>query len=332
MAATMRYVEMTASGEAEVLALAQAERPTPGHEQVLIRVLAAGINRPDIAQRRGLYPPPADASPVLGLEVAGEVAAVGAGVTRWAPGDRVCALVHGGGYAEYAVAHQGHCLPIPSGMDPASAAALPETYFTVWANVFRMGRLESGQSLLVHGGSSGIGTTAIGLAKAFGATVLTTAGSERKCAACVELGADLAIDYKEQDFEAEVRRFTEGRGVDVILDMVGGTYLMRNLRCLARDGRLVHIATMQGAKVDGVDLREIMKRRAVVTGSMLRPRTTEEKAIIANDLRERVWPLLDSGRLKPVIDRVFAFEDVIDAHRYLESGDHIGKIVLRMSG
>lgn len=326
----MRYVQMSGAGGPEVLSLGDMQAPQAGPQQVLIRVLAAGVNRPDLAQRQGFYPPPADASPILGLEVAGEIAAVGEGVVNWKVGDRVCALVHGGGYAEYALAHESHCLPWPKGFDAIRAAALPETFFTVWANVFRMGALAPGETLLVHGGSSGIGTTAIQIAKALGAAVFVTAGSASKCEACVKLGADLAINYREQDFEAEIRERTGKRGVDVILDMVGGAYLPKNLRCLALDGRIVMIATMQGAKVDGVDLREIMKRRARLTGSMLRPRSIAEKGEIARDLREHVWPLLDACRVAPVIERVFAFEDIAKAHAELEVGSHVGKIMLRL--
>ncbi|MDZ4081118.1 NAD(P)H-quinone oxidoreductase [Hydrocarboniphaga sp.] len=326
----MRYVKMSGAGGPELLSLDQMQAPQAGPQQVLIRVLAAGVNRPDLAQRQGLYPPPADASPILGLEVAGEIAAVGEGVTQWKAGDRVCALVHGGGYAEYALAHESHCLPWPKGFDAIRAAALPETFFTVWVNVFGMGALAPGETLLVHGGSSGIGTTAIQIAKALGSRVFVTAGSASKCEACVKLGADAAIHYREQDFEAEIRELTGKRGVDVILDMVGGAYLPKNLRCLALDGRIVMIATMQGAKVDGVDLREIMKRRARLTGSMLRPRSVAEKGEIAADLREHVWPLLNAGRVAPVIERVFAFEDIAKAHAALEAGSHVGKIMLKL--
>ncbi len=327
---SMRYVLAREAGGPEVLSIATGERPQPMARQVLIRVMAAGVNRPDLAQRQGAYPPPEDASPILGLEVAGEVVAVGEQVAQWKIGDRVCALTHGGGYAEYVSVHETHCLPWPKGFDAIRAAALPETYFTVWANVFQLGRLTAGEAFLVHGGSSGIGTTAIQLAKAFGATVYATAGTAAKCEACRQLGADHVIDYRQQDFEAEIKRIGGGRGVDVILDMVGGGYLMKNVRSLAMDGRIVMIATMQGPKME-VDLRQIMKRRASLTGSMLRPRTLAEKGRIAAELREQVWPLLESGRCAPLIEAVFELEQVEQAHRRLEDGAHIGKIMLRVA-
>lgn len=328
----MRYIAFDAPGEPEVLSLRQGPRPRPGAGQVLIRVLAAGVNRPDIAQRQGAYPPPADASPILGLEVAGIVAALGEGASGWAVGDAVCALTHGGGYAEYCVADARHCLPWPRGYDALQAAALPENHFTVWSNVFQLGELARGESLLVHGGSSGIGTTAVQLGREFGATVYTTAGSADKCAACVKLGATLAIDYRQQDFEAVLREARAGGGIDVILDMVGGSYTPRNLRLLAMDGRLVQIATLQGAKVEQFDLREIMKRRARLTGSTLRPRTPAQKAAIAAALREQVWPVLDAGRCGPLIHQVFELADVAEAHRVMESSAHIGKLMLRVAG
>lgn len=324
----MRYVQIRESGGPEVLAIGQTARPEPAPGQVLIRVLAAGVNRPDIAQRQGLYPPPRDASPILGLEVAGEVVALGAGAQRWRLGDRVCALTHGGGYAEFVAVAEAHCLRWPAGYDAIRAAVLPETYFTVWANLFQMAALAPGERLLVHGGSSGIGTTAIQLGRAFGATVYATAGSAAKCAACERLGAAAAIPYRERDFEAEIGRLTDGRGVDVILDIVGGPYLPRNLRCLALDGRIAQVATQLGARVDGVDLREIMKRRARLMGSMLRPRSTAEKATIAAELEQHVWPRLDRGEIAPVVEQVFRFDAVAEAHRMMESGGHIGKLVL----
>ncbi|MCC7460873.1 MAG: NAD(P)H-quinone oxidoreductase [Gammaproteobacteria bacterium] len=329
--ASMQHVTLAAPGGPEVMRLVRGPCPRAGTGEVLIRVQAAGVNRPDLAQRAGRYPPPADASPILGLEVAGEVAACGAGVERLRVGERVCALTNGGGYAEYCVVPAGQCLPWPRDYDAIRAAALPETHFTVWANLFQAGALAAGRMALVHGGTSGIGVTAIRLAKAFGATIYATAGTDAKCAACLELGADAAINHRTQDFAAEIGRLTAGRGVDVILDMVGAGYFNRNLACLASDGRLVIIAFLQGAKVASADLGPILMRRLVVTGSTLRPRTPAEKAAIAAELRSRVWPLLDAGRCAPVIHRVFALTDVIDAHRQLEAGEHIGKIVLRVA-
>jgi NADPH2:quinone reductase len=289
------------------------------------------VNRPDLAQRAGRYPPPAGASPILGLEVAGEVVACGATVTTVRAGERVCALSNGGGYAEYCTVPASQCLPWPRGYDALRAAALPETHFTVWANLFQAGGLAAGKTALVHGGTSGIGVTAIRLAKAFGATLYTTAGTDEKCAACLELGADAAINHRKHDFAAEISRLTSGRGVDVILDMVGAGYFNRNIASLARDGRLVIIAFLQGAKVENADLGPILQKRLVVTGSTLRPRTTAEKAAIAAELRARVWPLLDAGRCTPVIHAVFPLADVVGAHRLLESGTHIGKIVLEVA-
>ncbi len=328
---TMRCVQMQNHGGPEVLRLQTAPIPQPGAGQVLIRVQAAGVNRPDIAQRQGLYPPPPGASPMLGLEVAGEVVGVGDGAVGFEPGDAVCALTPGGGYAEYCVAPASHCLLWPRGYNAVRAAALPETFFTVWANVFDMAQLTAGESLLVHGGSSGIGTTAIQLAHAFGATVYATAGNAEKCAACERLGATRAIDYRREDFEAVLADVTNKRGVDVILDMVGGDYLMRNLRSLALDGRLVHIATQKGAKIDGFDLIQVMKRRARITGSMLRPRSVADKAAIAAALGEKVWPLLNAGRCAPLIHAVLPLSEVAEAHRMMEAGEHIGKLVLRVA-
>jgi len=327
----MRYIELASPGGPEAMSLRSGPRPAPAAGQVLIRVQVAGVNRPDIAQRQGLYPPPADASPLLGLEVAGEVAALGAGVEAWKIGDAVCALTHGGGYADYCVADARHCLRWPRGYDALRAAALPENHFTVWSNVFQLGALAAGETLLVHGGSSGIGTTAIQLGREFGASVYTTAGSAEKCAACVALGADMAIDYRSQDFEAVVREARGSRGVDVILDMVGGSYTPRNLRLLAMDGRLVQIATLESPKVANFDLRELMKRRARITGSMLRPRTPEQKAVIAAALRQQVWPVLDAGRCGPLVHQVFDLADAAEAHRIMESSAHIGKLMLRVA-
>lgn len=327
----MRYIQATAAGGPEVLRPAERELPRPHAGEVLIRVLAAGVNRPDVAQRQGSYPPPPDASPVLGLEVAGEIAALGEGVEQLALGERVCALVHGGGYAQFCVAPAVLCLPWPRGYDAIRAAALPETYFTVWANVFMQGRLARGESLLVHGGSSGIGVTAIQLARAFaGGLVFATAGSPEKCAACLRLGADHAIDYRREDFEALVREHTGGRGVDVVLDMVGAPYLPRNLRCLATDGRVLQIATLEGHRVDGLDLRQLMRRRLTITGSMMRPRSVAEKAAIADALRATVWPQLEAGRCAPVIHAVFPLEQAAAAHALMETSAHIGKIMLRV--
>ncbi|CEJ12272.1 Phthiocerol synthesis polyketide synthase type I PpsC [bacterium YEK0313] len=326
---TMRHVAVTAPGGPDVLRLEEGPRPEPAPGEVLIRVIAAGVNRPDIRQREGAYPPPPGASPIIGLEIAGEVVALGEGVTGWRIGDRACALVAGGGYADYCTAPAPQCLPIPGDLSFVEAAALPETFFTVWVNVFERGGLTAGESILVHGGSSGIGTTAIQLAKAFGARVLATAGGQEKCAFCVALGADAAIDYRSEDFVAAVSTLTEGRGVDMVLDMVGGAYANRNLACLAPDGRLVQIATMQGAEAQ-VDLGRIMRNRLSVTGSTLRPRPVAVKAAIAAALADKVWPLLAARRLAPVIHKVFPLADVAEAHRLMETSRHLGKIVLQV--
>ena len=328
---TMKRIGTTGAGEPDVMMLEDAPMPLPKADEILIRVQAAGINRPDIQQRKGLYPPPKDASPVLGLEVAGIVASLGAGVTGWREGDRVCALVNGGGYADYCVAPAEQCLAWPDGYDAVRAAALPETFFTVWANLFIHGRLAAGETVLVHGGSSGIGTTAIQLAREFGAVVLVTVGSAEKAAACVRLGALHAINYKEQDFVEEVQRLTDGRGVDVVLDIVGGSYLHRNLACLAKDGREVIVAVQGGTRDPDFDMRMVMMKRLTITGSTMRPRTTAEKGAIAAALREKVWPALDAGRCAPVIHKVFPMAQVAAAHRLMESGLHIGKIVLTMT-
>jgi NADPH2:quinone reductase len=294
-------------------------------------VLAAGVNRPDVAQRSGSYPPPPGASPLLGLEVAGEVASLGAEVTTLRLGDRVCALTNGGGYAEYCVAPGPQCLPWPSGYDAAHAAALPETYFTVWANLFQGGRLAAGERALIHGGSSGIGVTAIQLAREFGATVYVTAGSDDKCAACIELGATAAINYRTQDFVEEIVRLTGKRGVDVVLDMVGAPYLQRDLRVLAMDGRLVLIAFLEGSKVEKFDFVTVMTKRLTITGSTMRPRTTAQKGAIAAALREKVWPVLDAGRCGPVIYATFPLAEAAAAHALMESSAHVGKIMLRVA-
>jgi NADPH2:quinone reductase len=328
---TMRIIGVAAAGGPEVLRPDTAEVPVPRADEVLIRVEVAGVNRPDVAQRSGAYPPPPGASPILGLEVAGEVVAIGAAVDAFRVGDRVCALANGGGYAEYCVAPQAQTLPWPSGYDALRAGALPETYFTVWANLFMAGRLAAGESVLVHGGTSGIGVTAIQLAAAFGATAYATAGSDEKVAACTRLGAAAAINYRTQDFGAEIKTLTGGRGVDVILDMVGASYFPRNVRALALDGRLVIIAFLGGSKVEAMDLAPIMTRRLTVTGSTMRPRTTAQKGAIADALRERVWPLLDAGRCGPVIHATFPLEQAGAAHALMESSAHIGKIMLTVA-
>jgi NADPH:quinone reductase len=294
---------------------------------VLIRVAAAGVNRPDVFQRRGRYAPPPGASDIPGLEVSGIVETLGPGVTRWRVGDAVCALVTGGGYAEFCVAPGPQCLPVPRGMDLVTAGALPETFFTVWTNVFQRGRLQQNESLLVHGGSSGIGTTAIQLAKAMGARVFATAGSAEKCAACERLGAERAINYRDADFVAVVRDLTGGRGVDVVLDMVGGDYFARNIDVLAVEGRLVEIATLHGVKAE-LNIQTIMGRRLTVTGSTLRPRPVADKAIIAAQLHERVWPLLESHAVAPIVHATFPLRDAAAAHRMMESSVHIGKLLL----
>lgn len=324
---SMRHVALGGFGAPDVMSIASGPRPTPGPGEVLVKVAAAGVNRPDVAQRQGNYPPPPGASPILGLEVAGTVAALGEGVAGFVLGDRVCGLANGGGYAEFCILPEGQVLPVPDGMDDVSAAALPETFFTVWANLFMMAGLEKGKSVLIHGGTSGIGTTAIQLAKAFGAsTIFTTAGSAEKCAAAERLGADVAINYREQDFSEVIKEKTGG--VDIILDMIGGGYFQRNLSALAKDGCLSIIAFLGGPKVENANLLPIMVKRLKVTGSTMRPRTDAEKREIRDELLEKVWPLIAAGEIKPVIDRVFAFEDVVEAHRRMEGGDHIGKIVL----
>jgi NADPH2:quinone reductase len=328
---TMTYVAHGAGGGPEVLVPATGPVPRPAPDEVLIRVQFAGVNRPDVQQRSGSYPPPPGASPVIGLEVAGEVAAIGAEVARYRPGDRVCALTNGGGYAEYCAAPAAQCLPWPAGYDALRAAALPETYFTVWANLIGHGRLRAGETVLVHGGTSGIGVTAIQLAKAFGARVFATAGTPEKVEACLKLGADAGIDYRRQDFAEEVKRLTGGKGVDVVLDMVGAAYFQRNLRCLGWDGRLVLIAFLGGNEVEKADIRPIMMRRLTVTGSTMRPRTTAQKGEIAAGLEAQVWPLLAQGRCGPVIHEVFDLKDAAGAHRLMESSAHIGKIMLKVA-
>jgi putative PIG3 family NAD(P)H quinone oxidoreductase len=311
--------------------LATSPTPLPRPGEVLIEVEYAGVNRPDVLQRAGGYPPPPDASPILGLEVAGRVVACGEGVTAWRPGDTVCALTPGGGYAEYCTTPAGYCLPLPAGLGTREAASLPETFFTVWNNVFDRGRLAPGESLLVHGGSSGIGITAIQLAKAFGAVVYATVGGPAKADACRALGADHVIDYRSQDFVAEILRLTDRRGVDVILDMVGGDYVPRNLRALATDGRLLLIGFMKGS-TSAVDWRSFIVRRQTITGSTLRASPPSRKFEIASALAARVWPLLASGRVKPLIHRVFGLAEAAQAHRLMESSEHIGKILLAVRG
>lgn len=318
-------------GGPEVLQLAEDERPAPGPGEVLIEVHVAGVNRPDVLQRSGSYPPPPGASPYLGLEVAGTVAALGAGVDTWRVGDAVCALTAGGGYAEYCVADARHCLPVPKGLSLLQAAALPETYLTVWANLFDRARLEAGQLVLVHGGSSGIGLTAIQLAREFGATVYTTVGNAEKAAACEKAGARRAIRYRDEDFAAVVAQETGGRGVDVIIDMVGAPYIQRNIASLALEGCLVQLAFLEGSRFE-FDAMPVMLRRLTLTGSTLRARTAEQKAGIAARLRENVWPLLEQGRALPVIHAVFPLAAAADAHRLMESSRHIGKIMLQVRG
>ncbi len=329
---SMTYMAHGAGGGPEVLVTASGPLPQPKSDEVLIRVQVAGVNRPDVQQRKGEYPPPPGASPIIGLEVAGEVVAAGPEARPWKIGDKVCALTNGGGYAEYCTAPAAQCLAWPKGYDALRAAALPETYFTVWANLFGHGRLQAGETVLIHGGTSGIGITAIKLAKAFGARVFATAGSAAKCAACRDAGADLAIDYRSQDFVEEVKQATGGKLLDVVLDMVGGAYFQRNLRCLAMDGRLVLIAFLGGFETpEKVDLRPIMLRRITVTGSTMRPRTTLQKSEIATALRRQVWPLLEEGQCAPIIHKVFPLQEAAAAHALMESSQHIGKIMLQVA-
>jgi len=323
----MRAIEISEHGAPNVLRLTNRPVPTPGYGEVLIRLAYAGVNRPDALQRAGAYAPPPTASDLPGLEGAGEVAAIGAGVTGLTEGDQVCALLPGGGYAEYVTTPAAHTLPVPKGLGLKEAACLPETFFTVWSNVFMRGGLQAGERFLVHGGSSGIGTTAIQLAKTFGARVFTTAGSDEKCAACKALGAERAINYRNEDF-VEVLK-AEG-GANLILDMVGGDYIPRNVQALADEGRMVHIAFLTGPKVS-LNFAQIMARRLVVTGSTLRPQSDLAKARIAGELREHVWPLLDAGRISPVMDSEFPLEDAAGAHTRMESSGHIGKIVLKVA-
>jgi putative PIG3 family NAD(P)H quinone oxidoreductase len=323
----MWAVEIGAPGPPDVLRPARRPVPRPGAGELLIAVAAGGVNRPDLAQRAGRYPPPPGASDIPGLEVAGRVVALEEGTSGFAEGDEVTALVAGGGYAEFCVAPAPQCLPVPRGLDLAEAAALPETFFTVWTNVFERGRLQAGETLLVHGGSSGIGTTAIQLARVRGARVVATAGTPEKRAACVALGALRAVDYKREDFVAATREATAGRGADVVLDMVGAPYLARNLECLAPDGRLVQIGLQQGARAE-LDLWAVMQKRLTVTGSLLRPRTVAEKGRIAEALRREVWPEIEAGRVRPVVHARLPLAEAAEAHRIMEASAHIGKLVL----
>lgn len=324
---TMTAIAITGKGGPDVLQVCEVPVPEAGPGQVLIKVAASGVNRPDVLQRKGVYPAPKGHSELPGLEVAGTIAATGPGVTRFKSGDRVMALTNGGGYAAYCLADEGVTLPIPAGMDDATAAAIPETFFTVWHNVIERGALKAGETILIHGGTSGIGVTAIQLAKAFGARVIATAGSAEKCAACLSLGADRAIDYKQEDFAEVIKAETHGKGVDVILDMVGGDYIDKNIRALADDGRLVNIAYLNGSKAE-IDFMRVMLKRLTITGSTLRVRSEAVKAGIARAVEEKALPLIASGKIKVLIDSTFPLERAADAHARMESSQHIGKIVL----
>lgn len=326
---SMTAIAIRVPGPAQVLVPETRPVPEPKEGEILVKVHAAGINRPDILQREGAYPPPPGASDIPGLEIAGEIVARGPRATRHLVGDKVCALVPGGGYAEYCTVHESNALKIPAGMKYIDAAGIPETYFTVWTNVFERGRLQEGETLLVHGGTSGIGTTAIMLAKAFGAKVIATAGSDEKCAAILKIGADCAINYRTQDFVAEVKTHTEGAGANVILDMVGGDYIQKNYSAAARDGRIVEIAFQKGSKVE-IDLMPLMLKRLTHTGSTLRPRSAAEKADIADALHKHVWPLLEAGRCRPLIHAIVPLENAAKAHEMMESGTHTGKIILQV--
>ena len=328
---TMRFIDLPSHGGPEVMKISQAPLPKPAKGEILVKVEAAGVNRPDVAQRQGNYPPPKGASPILGLEIAGEVVVLGEGVDEFKVGDKVCALANGGGYAQYCAVPAGQALPFPKGYDAVKAAALPETFFTVWANLFQMAGLTEGETVLIHGGTSGIGTTAIQLAKAFGAEVYATAGSAEKCEACVKLGAKRAINYRDEDFAEVVKSETGGKGVDVVLDMIGAAYFEKNLAALAKDGCLSIIAFLGGAVADKVNLTPIMVKRLTVTGSTMRPRTADEKRAIRDELVDQIWPLIESGKVAPVINQVFTLEDAVEAHRLMESSSHIGKIVMRVS-
>ncbi|VAV86381.1 Quinone oxidoreductase [hydrothermal vent metagenome] len=326
----MTAIEITRFGEPDVLKPRQLPVPDIKDDELLIKVAAAGVNRPDIMQRTGMYPAPKGASEIPGLEISGEIASMGANVSGWSIGDKVCGLVAGGGYAEYCAVPASQCLPVPEGLSMAEAAALPETFFTVWSNVFDRGALKAGETFMVHGGTSGIGTAAIQMAKAFGATVITTCGSDEKAAFCRELGADLAINYKTRDFAEEVKKFTKGKGVNVLLDMIAGDYMKRNLMVMAPEGRIVMIAVQRGPKIKA-NILPIMLKRLTFTGSTLRARETAFKADIARNLREKVWPLIEQGKIKPVMSKSFALKQAAAAHSYLESGQNMGKIVLTVS-
>ena len=323
----MRAVEISRPGGPEVLKVADLPRPAPKPNEILVKVAAAGVNRPDVLQRMGQYPVPPEASPLPGLEIAGEVVEVGAAAKLWKHGDKVCALANGGGYAEYCAVPETQALPLPKNVSMVEAASLPETCFTVWGNVYDRGRLAPGETLLVQGGTSGIGVTAIQMAAATGNRVFATAGSDDKVAACVKLGAEKAFNYKTQDWVAEVRAATGGKGVNVILDMVGGDYVPRELKCLAEEGRLVFIAFLRGPKAE-LDIMQVMAKRLTVTGSTLRPRSAEFKGYLARNLREKIWPLIEAGRIRPQVYKTFALEEAPQAHRLMESSEHIGKIVL----
>ncbi len=327
----MKTVTFSKVGGPEVLEISETEKPGLGKDEVLIEVHAAGVNRPDIVQRKGLYPPPPGASPILGLEVAGIVVECGSEVKRWKVGDKVCALVNGGGYAEYCKAPEGQCLPIPLGLSMEEAAAIPETYFTVWTNVFTRGKLKAGENILIHGGSSGIGTAAIQLAKSFGAQVYTTAGSDDKCGYCLSLGAKVAINYRKIDFVSELNKLFPIPQMHIILDMVAGEYFPKNIEVLAHEGRLVQIATQKGEQVQ-LSLKQLMNKCATVTGSTLRPRTNEEKTAIASNLEANVWPLFETKKIKVVLCQVFPMDQVSQAHQLMESSSHMGKIILRIKG
>lgn len=331
MTSSMRYIEHGTGGAPEVMHLGQTAAPQAGPGDVLIKVAYAGVNRPDCLQRSGRYPPPPGASPILGLEASGHVVAVGEGVTQWRVGDAVCGLANGGAYAEYVAIPQGQVLPVPKGLSLLQAAALPENYFTVWTNVFQRGRLQSGETFLVHGGSSGIGLTAIQLAKAFGARVLCTVGNADKVEACLKAGADVAINYRTQDFVDEALAATAQQGVNIILDMVGGDYMQRNLKALSVDGRLVQIAFLQPSKTE-VDWIGLMVKRLTFTGSTLRPRSVADKAQMAAELKQNVWPMMEQGKCLPVIHQVFDLDQAAQAHALMESSTHIGKIMLKVAG
>ena len=327
----MRYINISEYGGPEVMEIKEGRIPDPGKGEVLIKVHAAGVNRPDVMQRQGRYPPPPDASPIPGLEVSGEIKAIGNDVSTWSVTDPVCALTNGGGYAEYVAVPTGQCLPVPKGLTLEEAASLPETFFTVWSNVFDRARLKPHENFLVHGGSSGIGITAIQMAKSLGSKVFTTAGSKEKCAACRRVGADVAVNYHEQDYVEVIKASTGGLGVDVILDIVGGDYVARNLELAARDGRMVSLSFIKGSRVE-IDMMPVLLKRLIVTGSTLRPRSAGAKARIAENLRARIWPLIESGDIKPLIAARFPLEDAAKAHKLMESSKHIGKIILTVAG